>query len=226
MELVKKRLFRPLRRLHARDTRAGARLPALASGAVGAGSLLFDGFVGGYEYIGWTIDPQYNTREEHRRGWRKYATVHNVIVDEHTRLIAAFRDAKTYLEAKYPDKVFVEITGFFPDRPRHRDRPSRPADAQGPRRLHLGRGRGQHADPPRERPDLDARPQLRQLRHGPRWYTPCFGTNFLHIYCGYQADQGFLPPGQSFTTYRDQQYPDISDLTDSRVNFSNSKQGL
>lgn len=192
----------------ARDTRFWS--PAYAPATVNPyGSLVFDGFVGGYDYIGWTCDPQNLPREEGRRLIRKYATIPNPIVTEHLRLVAEFAIAKSTLESRYPGRVFVQICEFFPSAPSLGIAPN---DEMLPRVLDVYTPAGIEANTPKH------------FANGPTWMLGpdfynfnltthqnemnFFGTDFAHIYCGYQSsdnvinDDGFLFRGA----------PDITDL--------------
>lgn len=196
----------------ARDTRTYA--PGYAPPtSVPLGSLAFDGLTGTYSYIGWTIDPQFDPREIGRRKWQKYATIPNPIVAEHLRLVAEFQIAKSTLEARYPDQVFVQVCDFFPLDP---VTAIAPWDERMPKVLDV-------YTPSATNPNTPG-----MFANGPIWMlgpdrvvfdvvsrtysTPFFGTNFLHIYCGFQAIQGQLIEGETFEEGPGLSVPDISDL--------------
>lgn len=157
------------------------------------GTLVFPAFYGGYEYIGWTCDPQYDKREEGRRMIRRYTEIKNPIVDEHLRLVGEFREAKEYLEAKYPGEIFVQVCEFFPSEPLTGIAPS---DELMPKVLDVYTEQGRATNTPQH------------FANGPTWMLgpnvcfydqvldrPClnfFGTDFLHIYCGYQSSDGAI----------------------------------
>lgn len=146
------------------------------------GSLVFDGFTGQYSYMGWSIDPQYPLAWEGRRMFKKHAVVPNLIVTEHYRLVAEFQAAKAILEAKYPNQVFVQVCEFFPNDP---VTTIAPEDELSPKVLDVYTPEGRAHNAPKASasgpiwllgPDKDAGPE------------DFFGSNFLHIYCGYQSD--------------------------------------
>jgi hypothetical protein len=155
------------------------------------GSELFDGFSGNYSYIGWTIDPQYPLTNDGRRKWNKCSVVLNLIYNEHLRLVNEFQIAKAYLETRYPNQVFVQICEFFPNSPVTAIAPN---DELMPKVLDVYSDAGIAANAPKHKangpvwllgPDtIDFDPTSRQFT------TDFFGTNFLHIYCGYQATGG------------------------------------
>lgn len=155
------------------------------------GALTFPGFIGTYEFY-WTIDPQIEATKLIPRWWTKYNKVHNPIVDEHNRLIAEFQAAKEYLEATYPNDVFVHISNFFPDPP---DTAIAPNDEKKPKVLDV-------YTEAQVSPDDKINGPLWML--GPNAYhykeqdnqgndvfkTDFFGTDFLHIYAGYPTYRG------------------------------------
>ncbi len=154
------------------------------------GSLVFQGFTGTYTYIGWTIDPQYPPAMDKRRQFNKCSVIPNAIYSEHLRLVGEFQSAKAILEAKYPNEVFVQICEFFPSTPAVTVAPQ---DELMPLVFDVYTPEGIAANAPLHG------------ANGPAWLlgpdhdaTNFFGTNFLHLYCGYQDDGGNSSPKSAF----------------------------
>lgn len=168
------------------------------------GTLIFGGFTGTYDYLGWTIDPRYaDTHPEWdgRRKFHKCEVVQNAIYYEHYRLIAAFDAAKKTLESRYPGEVFVEVTEFFPRDPKMT---KAPRDELDPLVFDIYTESGYAANAPKHGTD------------GPVWllgpdngqYPMEFlGTNFLHIYAGYQTEGGSSDPRNADDIFSRYHYP-------------------
>jgi hypothetical protein len=157
------------------------------------GSELFDGQTGTFAYLGWAVDPQYNTDLDGPRKWEKVGSITNASFEEHNRLQEVFAEVKEILEAQYPNQIYIYITQFFPSNP---VRAIGPNDENEPLVLDVVSQEGIAANTPPDfcngplwilGPDqVDDRSQF-QVPPSPKFEANFFGTNFLHIYAGYQC---------------------------------------
>lgn len=190
--------------------------------SVAFGSLLFDGFVGTFSYIGWTIDPHYDPSMDAPRKWSKIGTIPNVSFSEHNRLMAVYAEVKETLEAMYPGQIFVYTPQFFPTNP---VRSFGPNDENMPLILDVVSPDGIAANTPKNWANgplwilgPDAIDDVSQFQVPPtaKFQADFFGTNFLHIFAGYQCSDGTVGH------FDQRSAPDIGDVKSRRhwVNVS------
>lgn len=187
-----------------------------AASSAAFGSLVFDGFVGTFSYIGWTIDPHYDPSMDAPRKWSKIGNIPNVSFAEHNRLMAVYTEVKETLETMYPGQIFIYIPEFFPKNP---VRAFGPNDENMPLILDIVSPDGIAANTPKNwangplwilGPDAIEDVSQFQVPPSAKFQADFFGTNFLHIYAGYQCADG------QAGHFGSRSGPDINDVTGRR----------